>query len=85
MENQINSYPVWVRARLDFVIEVQQVSAIQTSKRFRQRQNTAVSLFNLAEIAETVNYFVTIRNFFRIAQLLQEVVHLGPADRVRSR
>lgn len=49
-----------------------------------------VTLFNLVThclvgIAGAVKYFTAISNFLRIAQLYQEMVHLGAADRAHSK
>lgn len=60
-------------------------SVIRVNKGFKQNQNVAVSLsphvtHHLVGIAEAVRYFAIIINFLRIAQLQQEVIHLGPAD-----
>lgn len=60
-------------------------SVIPVHKGFKQNQNVAVSLSHhvahyLVGTAETMRYFTIISNFLRIAQLQQEVTHLGPAD-----
>lgn len=60
-------------------------SVIRVNKAFKQNQNVAVSLSHhvthyLVGTAEAVRYFTIISNFLRIAELQQEVIHLGPAD-----